>query len=79
MRRLASRPPGHVAQPTFLPQMIFDVHSLFSLLPEIVGSPPALTAGNSRALVGEVPKAGLAVAAYFSIARPILLGSRHMV
>ena len=78
MRRLASRPPGHGAQPTFWPQMIFDVHSLFSPLPDVVGSLPALTTGNSRALAGEVPKVELADAAYFSIALPTLLGWRRM-
>jgi hypothetical protein len=52
--------------------MIFDVHILFCLLPDIVGSPPALTTGNSRALAGEEPEVVLADA-YFSIELPILI------
>lgn len=53
--------------------MIFEVHILSFLLPDIVGSPPALTTGSFRALVGEGSEVELADAAYFLIALPILI------
>jgi hypothetical protein len=72
MRGIASQPLGHGTRPTCLSRMIFDVRILFFLHLDIVGSPPALTTGNSRALAGEGPEVVLADA-YFLIELPILI------
>lgn len=72
MRGIASQPLGHGTRPTFSSRMIFGVHILFFLRLDVVGSPPASTIGNSRALAGEGPEVVLADA-YFSIELPILI------